>query len=163
AGFRSAGNRPVNDRGSPSSDTGVCTGLARRRLCAAQRNTGTIRQRERNHLGMRRVRQTAPDQRNRPDTGRSYYWSSDSDRSPGFWSSVTQFLEEGMGMRLPTVFLGSVSKVRLSAKPSAIMCWLFLWVVYGTLGGFLFKLPLSMAIVGGLLALILHWLSSLAH
>lgn len=66
-------------------------------------------------------------------------------------------------MRLPTVFLGSVSKVRLSAKPSAIMCWLFLWVVYGTLGGFLFKLPLSMAIVGGLLALILHWLSSLAH
>lgn len=66
-------------------------------------------------------------------------------------------------MRLPTLFLGSVSKVRLSARPSAIMCWLLLWAVYSTVGGFLFKLPLGVALVGGLLAFACHWFSTLAH
>jgi hypothetical protein len=66
-------------------------------------------------------------------------------------------------MRLQTLSLGSVWKVRLSARPSAIMCSLLLWALYSALGGFLFKLPPDVAIVGGFLALVLHWFSELMH
>ncbi len=66
-------------------------------------------------------------------------------------------------MRLQTLSLGSVSKVRLSAKPSAIICWLLLWALYSTLGGFLFKLPPGVAIVFGSLAIVFHWFSTLVH
>lgn len=66
-------------------------------------------------------------------------------------------------MCLQTLSLGSVWNVRLSAKPSAIMCSLLLWALYSALGGFLLKLPPGMAIAVGLLALALHWCSELAH
>ena len=66
-------------------------------------------------------------------------------------------------MGLPTLSLGSVWGIRFSAKPSAIICSLLLWAFYSALGGFLFKLPPVVALVGGLLALILHWSSELAH
>jgi len=66
-------------------------------------------------------------------------------------------------MRWPTLSLGSVSKVRLSARPSAIICWLLLWMLYSILGGFLFKLPLAVAIAFGLLAFAFHWFSTLIH
>lgn len=66
-------------------------------------------------------------------------------------------------MCLQTLSLGSVWRVRLSARPSAIMCSVLLWAFYSALGGFLFKLPPGVALVGGLLALILHWSCELAH
>lgn len=66
-------------------------------------------------------------------------------------------------MRLQTLSLGSVWRVRLSARPSAILCSVLLWVFYIALGGFLFKLPPGVALVFGTLALALHWFCELAH
>ncbi len=66
-------------------------------------------------------------------------------------------------MRVQTLSLGSLWKVRLSARPTAVICSLLLWALYSALGGFLFKLTPGVAIVGGFLALILHWFSELAH
>ena len=66
-------------------------------------------------------------------------------------------------MRLQTLSLGSVGNVRLSARPSAILCSILLWAFYSTLAGFLLNLSPGVAMAAGLLALALHWLSEVAH
>jgi hypothetical protein len=66
-------------------------------------------------------------------------------------------------MRLQPLSLGSVCNVRLSARPSAIMCSLLLWAFYSALASFLLNLSLGIALLVGSLALALHWLSEMAH
>jgi hypothetical protein len=53
--------------------------------------------------------------------------------------------------------------LRLSAMPSALAGFLLLWVVLGGLGVLLFDVLLIEAIVGGLVAALLHYGSEIVH
>lgn len=59
--------------------------------------------------------------------------------------------------------LGHVAGLRITAKPSAFITLAWMWTIltYGAIA--LFKLSVNEAIVGALVATLLHWLSELAH
>lgn len=58
--------------------------------------------------------------------------------------------------------LGHVAGLRVTAKPSAVLGTLLLWAALSAIGIGL-GVPAAEAILGGLAATGLHWLSSLAH
>jgi hypothetical protein len=60
------------------------------------------------------------------------------------------------------VELGRLAGLRLTAKPSAVIGMLVLWVVFAA-AGLALGLPLVTAVLGGLAATALHWLSELVH
>ena len=59
--------------------------------------------------------------------------------------------------------LGKVAGLRLSVLPSAIVGFFLLWVLLGGVGVLLFEVPLVEAIVGGLVAALLHYGSEIVH
>ncbi len=59
--------------------------------------------------------------------------------------------------------LGKFAGLALSAQPSAIFGSLFIWILLAGLAWALLKAPLGIAILGGLLAILLHWISDLVH
>lgn len=59
--------------------------------------------------------------------------------------------------------LGRIAGLRLTARPSAGLGALLLWALLSAIGASLLGLPPLAAIGGGLAAMLLHWLSSLAH
>jgi Zn-dependent protease len=59
--------------------------------------------------------------------------------------------------------LGKLGELRLSARPSALAGFFLLWVLVGGVGVLLFEVPLVEAIVGGLVAALLHYGSEVVH
>ena len=59
--------------------------------------------------------------------------------------------------------LGKVAGLELSARPSAIVGFVLLWVLLGGVAALLFKVPLGEAIVGGFIAVVLHYCSEIVH
>lgn len=59
--------------------------------------------------------------------------------------------------------LGRVAGLDLSAKPSAIGGFFLLWMLLSGVGVVLFDVPLVEAIVGGLVAVVLHYASEIGH
>ena len=59
--------------------------------------------------------------------------------------------------------LGRLSGLDLSAAPSAIIGFVLVWVVLGAVGLTLLNLSAGEAILGGLLAAILHWCAETLH
>lgn len=59
--------------------------------------------------------------------------------------------------------MGKIAGLELSARPSAIVSALILWLVLAVLGFALLRLAPFAAFLGGLVATVLYWLSDLAH
>jgi len=59
--------------------------------------------------------------------------------------------------------LGTIGGLRLSARTSAFISSLFLWIFVFGLGMWVIRLPWSAALLGGLLLVALHWGSILTH
>ena len=59
--------------------------------------------------------------------------------------------------------LGQVAGLKLSALPSAIIGSIVLWVVLSGVAILLLKLSLVSAVIGGLMAVALHWTSEVVH
>ena len=59
--------------------------------------------------------------------------------------------------------LGKVAGLELSARPSAIVGFVLLWVLLGGVAALLLKVPLGEAIVGGFIAVVLHYVSEIVH
>lgn len=62
-----------------------------------------------------------------------------------------------------TIKLGKIYGLELSAGQSALFGSLLLWAALAALGLGVLQLTLPQAIIGSLLAVILHWLSDLVH
>jgi hypothetical protein len=59
--------------------------------------------------------------------------------------------------------LGTLYNLEISAKPSALVGFVVVWLILSALGLFVIRLPLAASIVGGLACACLHWLSELLH
>lgn len=59
--------------------------------------------------------------------------------------------------------LAKVAGLDLSAEPLAVAGSILLWVVLAAAGVWLLDLPVGAAVVGGLVATVLHWLSDIGH
>src|SRR6476646_9660438 len=59
--------------------------------------------------------------------------------------------------------LGKIAGLRLSALPSALLSSLALWVLLSAFGLWVLNFSLTKAILGGLGAVVLHWIAVLAH
>lgn len=59
--------------------------------------------------------------------------------------------------------LGKVGQYDITAAPSAVGGLLFLWLSFGLIGRKVFRLRLPAALIGGLLAAVLHFMSELWH
>lgn len=65
-----------------------------------------------------------------------------------------------MRQRFP---LGSMGRYKITAEPSAAGGFLVLWLVFGLVGKKFFRLSAPAALIGGLLAVLIHFLSELWH
>ncbi len=61
------------------------------------------------------------------------------------------------------ISLGRVAGLKLSAKPSAVAGSMVLWAALTGAGVALLHVPLRAAIVGGFVAMLLHWASDVVH
>src|SRR5215813_3939775 len=59
--------------------------------------------------------------------------------------------------------LGRLFGLRVTAQPVAVVGALVLWALFAAIAGFVLRLPAGEALVAGLLATLLHWLSEIAH
>lgn len=59
--------------------------------------------------------------------------------------------------------LGHFAGLRLTAHPSAVITLLLMWAVLSVVGVGLLSLPVGAAVVGGLVAAVLHYASELVH
>ena len=59
--------------------------------------------------------------------------------------------------------LGRLFGLRVTARPQAFVGTLVLWVLSAVVARFVLRLPAGEALLGGLLAAVLHWLSAIAH
>lgn len=64
---------------------------------------------------------------------------------------------------MSATYLGTINSLRFSAKPSAFIGALLLWVVLGTVGLVWLSLSPVEAMLGALVATLLHYLSETAH
>lgn len=62
-----------------------------------------------------------------------------------------------------TFKLGSFAGLKILAKPTALIATIVLWLVFTLIGRKVFKLSPTQAILGGLIATKIHWLSELWH
>lgn len=62
-----------------------------------------------------------------------------------------------------TIKLGSVGGLKVLARPSAVVGTLLLWVVLAWVGVWSLNLSAGEAVLGGLLATLLHWAGELWH
>jgi hypothetical protein len=61
------------------------------------------------------------------------------------------------------IYLGRLTGLRLSAEPSAIVGSILLWAVLSAFALLLLNFSLDAAILGGFAAMLLHWVSVIAH
>lgn len=59
--------------------------------------------------------------------------------------------------------LGRIAGIKLSAKPSALVASVALWAVVAELATAALRVSLAQGIIGGLLIVLLHWVSVIAH
>lgn len=59
--------------------------------------------------------------------------------------------------------LGQIAGLRITARSSAFMSMIAVWVVLVFIAFVLYKVPLADAVIGGLVAMLIHWVSALAH
>jgi len=59
--------------------------------------------------------------------------------------------------------LGRLFGLRVTARPEALAGTLALFALFAAIAGFVLRLPAGEALVAGLLATLLHWLSDIAH
>lgn len=59
--------------------------------------------------------------------------------------------------------LTHIAGLAIAGTPLALLCSLLLWLIFALLGLFVFALTPLAAILGGLSATLLHWLSGLLH
>ena len=59
--------------------------------------------------------------------------------------------------------LGKVAGLSLTAEPLAIVGSILLFVLLGSVAIFSLNLPIGVAVVGSLLAVLLHWVSDIVH
>jgi uncharacterized membrane protein YjgN (DUF898 family) len=64
---------------------------------------------------------------------------------------------------MSSIKLGRLAGLELSAKPSVFVGSLVLWVALSVFGLVLLNLSAAEAILGGLVAVLLHWLSAFIH
>lgn len=62
-----------------------------------------------------------------------------------------------------TILMGRLGGLRLSARPNALIGLALLWLLLSALGIGLLKLPVDQAILGGLIATLLHFAGELIH
>ena len=62
-----------------------------------------------------------------------------------------------------TYELGSLFGLRVTARPQAFVGTLALWALFAAIARFVLRLPTGEALLGGLLAAALHWLSAIVH
>lgn len=62
-----------------------------------------------------------------------------------------------------TYHLGTLAGLRLTAGPSALAGSALLWALLSGIAAVALRVPLAAAIVGSLVAVLLHWASELAH
>jgi len=73
------------------------------------------------------------------------------------WQEVT-----GMAPT-PQVRLGRVAGLAISARPSAFASSLVLWMLAGGFARLVLQQPLALAVAGGALVLVLHWVGDIWH
>jgi hypothetical protein len=61
------------------------------------------------------------------------------------------------------ISFGKFARLQLSARPSFFISSLLLWALLAFIGLMWFQLPLLQAMVGGLVAVVLHWLTVCWH
>lgn len=61
------------------------------------------------------------------------------------------------------VELGTVGGLRMTAKPAALWGSLVLWAIFTLIGLVLLNFSLGTALFGGLIAVVLHWMSEIIH
>jgi hypothetical protein len=61
------------------------------------------------------------------------------------------------------IYLGRIYGLEVSARPSALAGALLLWIGLSAVGLAVLQLTFPQALIGGLLAMIFHWLSNLVH
>lgn len=61
------------------------------------------------------------------------------------------------------VSLGTLYGLELSAKPSAFVAFVVVWLVLSVIGVFLLQLSVLESVVGGFVCAALHWVSELVH
>jgi hypothetical protein len=81
----------------------------------------------------------------------------DNEQQPGLSPVV-----EGI-MTTRSTEIGRVAGLQLSFVPSALISAVLMWVAFAAIGLFVLNLPALEAVIGGLVAVILHWLSELIH
>jgi hypothetical protein len=59
--------------------------------------------------------------------------------------------------------LGSLFGLRMTLRAQAFVGTLVLWALFAAIARFVLRLPAGEALLGGLLATVLHWLSEIAH
>lgn len=64
---------------------------------------------------------------------------------------------------MSSVNLGTVGRLRLTAAPSAFVSSAALWALLSAVGVWLLELPFLAAVLGGLVAVALHWLGEYVH
>jgi hypothetical protein len=62
-----------------------------------------------------------------------------------------------------TIALGHIGNLEVTAKPSAIVGFLLMWLVLSTLGFFVINLSSLESFVGGFICAVLHYLSEVLH
>lgn len=62
-----------------------------------------------------------------------------------------------------TFKLGSIAGLKILVKPTALLSMVLVWAVCSLMGRKLFKLKPEQAVLGGFLAMLLHWLSEFWH
>jgi len=60
-----------------------------------------------------------------------------------------------------TLKLGSIVGLKILVKPTALIATIVIWLVFTLLGRKVFKLSPKQAILGGLIATEIHWVSEL--
>jgi hypothetical protein len=64
---------------------------------------------------------------------------------------------------MKTIKLGTLAGLKVMARPSAVFSTLLLWLILSGVGRWALDLPAGQAVLGGLLATVLHWLGELWH
>jgi len=64
---------------------------------------------------------------------------------------------------MKTIMLGKLGDLTLSAKPNAFIGLALLWIILAGLGWAFLHLPIPAAIIGGLIAALMHFASEIIH
>lgn len=64
---------------------------------------------------------------------------------------------------MKTIMLGKLGDLKLSAKPNTLIGLILLWIILALLGWAFLHLPIPAALIGGLIAALIHFASEIIH